>query len=151
MTDDFMRRFDDLDYPGRRKPLNREVSKPPKTESTDWADKPLKYKVNGKDQEFFSIGHLANALGYSVQSIRAWEQNNLLPRSPFRAPTPRRANQPEQVVKGRRLWTREQIEGILRIAQEEGVLLNRKQPTPAFARKVAILFQELLRAHNHTQ
>lgn len=141
---DFMSRFDDLDYPGRRKPVNRVTPKVQNEVSTDWDEKPLKYKVAGEDREFFTIGHLAKALGYSVQSIRAWENSRLLPRSRYRTPSPRKADQPGHLVKGRRLWTREQIEGILRIASEEGVILNKKPPTPQFARRVAALFDSLL-------
>lgn len=142
MTDDWLSRFDDLDYPGRRKPVNR-VTPPEQTESNDWSDKPLKYMVAGEEREFFTIGHLAKALGYSVQSIRAWENQRLLPRSRYRTPSPRQADQPGHLVKGRRLWTRAQIEGILRIASEEGVILNKKPPTPRFATRVTALFDSL--------
>lgn len=147
MTDWLSDKFSDLDYPGRRKPMNRSyvVNAP---EPVGWADKPLVYKVAGMDMEFFTIGHLAKALGYSVQSIRAWENNALLPKSRYRTPSPRAANQPEHLRKGRRLWTREQIEGILRIASEEGVILNKKPPTPAFARRVQTMFNELHQSLN---
>lgn len=143
MTSDWLsEKFSDLDYPGRRKPINR-ASKKEKHEDTGWADKPLVYKVGGEDHQFFTIGHLAKALGYSVQSIRAWENSMLLPKSRYRTPSPKMANQPEHLRKGRRLWTRGQIEGILRIASEEGVILNKKPPTPAFARRVQALFNEI--------
>lgn len=140
---DWLSKFDDLDYPGRRKPVNRVTPKEQTEAVTDWADKPLTYKVAGVDREFFTIGHLAKALGYSVQSIRAWENSRLLPKSRYRTPSPRKAEQPGHLVKGRRLWTREQIEGILRIASEEGVILNKKPPTARFAQRVAQLFDSL--------
>jgi hypothetical protein len=147
---DWIKKFDGLDYPGRRKPVNR-VTPPAHTEATDWADKPLKYMVNGVEQEFFTIGHLARAIGYSVQSIRAWENTRLLPKSRYRTPTPRRANQPVHITKGRRLWTREQIEGIVRIASEEGVILNKKPPTQRFAFRVQALFNELFNSQSQPQ
>lgn len=142
MSDWLSEKFSDLDYPGRRKPINRSPAKAG-GESADWAEKPLVYKVNGVDTEFFTIGHLAKALGYSVQSIRAWENGLLLPKSRYRTPNPRLANQPEVLQKGRRLWTREQIEGILRIASEEGVILNKKPPTQRFAFRVQTFFNGL--------
>jgi hypothetical protein len=142
VTDDWLSKFDSLDYPGRRQPVNR-VTPKVQNEAVDWAAKPLKYMVGGEEREFFSIGHLAKALGYSVQSIRAWENTQLLPKSRYRSPNQRRANQPEHLTKGKRLWTREQIEGILRIASEEGVILNKKPPTPRFAARVRVLFNEL--------
>ena len=142
MTNDWLSQFNDLDYPGRRKPVNRVPQKGEGGEDTGWAEKPLVYKVGGEDREFFTIGHLAKALGYSVQSIRAWENSLLLPKSRYRTPSPRLANQPEHLRKGRRLWTREQIEGILRIASEEGVILNKKPPTQRFAYRVQALFNE---------
>ena len=141
---DWMSKFDDLDYPGRRKPVNRVTPQEQNAPVSDWSDKPLTYMVNGETQEFFTIGHLAKALGYSVQSIRAWENSRLLPRSRYRTPSPRKADQPGHLVKGRRLWTRQQIEGILRIAAEEGVILNKKPPTPRFAARVGELFTSLL-------
>ena len=61
--------FNDLDYPGRRRPKNRSTQPPP--DKQVWDDKPLHYLVNGEKREFFIIGHLAKALDYSVQSIRA--------------------------------------------------------------------------------
>lgn len=142
MTDPILSRFADINVPGRRKPANRD--KPVKVvETPDWDSKPVKYMVKGVMVEFFTIGHLARALGYSVQSIRAWEQQGLMPKSPYRSPKPRKEQVPGATVKGRRLWTRAQIEGILRIAEEMGVVLNRKPPTKAFAIKVNNLYAEL--------
>jgi len=134
--------FEDLDYPGRRKPKNRGEAPPPPR--AVWDDKPLIYNVDGKPQEFFIIGHLAKALDYSVQSIRAWEDKGLLPRSPYRSPKTKGKAQASGSRKGKRLWTREQIEGIVRLAQQHKVILNKKPPTPAFAQDVAALFAKLV-------
>lgn len=147
--DDWLSSFDSLDYPGRRKPANR-TEKKQETASEDWYAKPLKFMVNGEMREFFTIGHLAKATGYSVQSIRAWENTHLLPKSRYRTPSPKMSRSPEHIVKGRRLWTREQIEGILRIAKEEGVILNKKAPTPRFAQRVQELFNELFQPTQQT-
>lgn len=141
----FLDRFSDIGVPGRRAPMNRAAPAETVTDTTPvWDDKPLKYLVKGVEQEFFTIGAVATALGVSVQSIRAWEQKGLMPRSPYRSPRPRRAQLPDKASKGRRLWTREQVDGILRLAREEGVILNRKPPTPRFAQRVSQLFIELI-------
>ena len=135
-------RFQDLDYPGRRKPVNRDKTAPP-PEPALWDAKPVHYKIGGELQEFFTISHLAKALGYSVQSVRAWEAQSLLPRSQYRSPRTRKPVAAGRSDKGKRLWTREQIEGILRLAQKHKVIINREPPTPAFHDDVARLFQEL--------
>lgn len=146
MSDQLAERFNDLDYPGRRKPINRSKAEPDRPE---WDDKPLYYLVDGEKREFFIIGHLAKALGYSVQSIRAWEDKGLLPRSPFRSPRTRKPVAGGRSDKGKRLWTREQVEGIVRIAKAHKVIFpdrkgNKKPPTPAFARDVATFFATLV-------
>lgn len=139
---DWMSAFDGLDYPGRKKPVNRTV-KQKEEKAPDWHEKPIKFMVGGVQREFYTIRHIAAALGYSVQSIRTWENSRLLPKSRYRAPAPRKSGSPAHITKGRRLWTREQIEGILRIASEEGVILNKKPPTARFAVRVQALFNEL--------
>ena len=135
-------RFSDLDYPGKKVPVNRSKKNAP-VEVNHWDDKPVYYKINGEKREFFTISHLAAALGYSVQSIRAWEAQTLLPRSGIRGPRTVRPVAAGRSDKGKRLWTREQIEGILRLAREHKVIVNREPPTPAFYRDVARLFEEL--------
>jgi len=133
--------FEDLDYPGRRKPKNRGTPPPPPP--VEWDAKPLEYRVGGVKREFYTIGHLAKALGYSVQSIRAWEDKGLMPRSPFRSPRTAAPVAAGRSDKGKRLWTHDQIEGILRLAEQHKVILNKKPPTPAFARDVAAFFATL--------
>lgn len=141
-------RFSDLDYPhpGKRKPVNR-GSKDTPVEDNTWDAKPVVYKVGGEKREFYTISHLAKALGYSVQSIRAWEAQMLLPRSGIRGPRTVRPVAAGRSDKGKRLWTHEQIEGILRLAQKHKVILPykglRNPPTPAFCADVARLFEEL--------
>ena len=108
-----------------------------------WDERPVRYMVSGEVREFYTISHLAAALGYSVQSIRAWEDKGALPRSPFRSPRTAKPVAGGRSDKGKRLWTREQIEGIVRLARRHKVILNKKPPTAAFARDVKVLFQQL--------
>jgi len=143
MSDSLAERFDDLDYPGRRKPVNRGTAKTPAVDTPTWDDRPVRYMVNGEVREFFTISHLAAALGYSVQSIRAWEDKGALPRSPFRSPRTAKPVAGGRSNKGKRLWTREQIEGIVRLARRHNVILNKRPPTAAFARDVKVMFDKL--------
>jgi hypothetical protein len=133
--------FQDLDYPGRRKPKNRGTPPPPPP--VEWDAKPLYYRVDGEKREFFVIGHLAKALGYSVASIRAWEDKSLMPSSGYRSPRTKAPVAGGRSDKGKRIWTREQIVGIVRIAEEHKVILNKKPPTRAFAKDVAAFFASL--------
>ena len=142
-----MEKFEDLDYPGRRPPANR-TKKKADPEEEMWDAKPVYYMVGGEKQEFFLISHLAKALDYSVQSIRAWEAQGLLARTPFRSPRTAKPVAGGRSNKGKRLWTREQVVGIIRIAKKHKVIFpNRKgvkhPPTAAFAAEVGEFFQSL--------
>lgn len=95
--------------------------------------------IRGIEVQFFGIGDLARVLNRKPMTIRAWENERLLPPSGFTKPG--RDGDPRG---RRRLWTRKQIEGIWRIAMEEGIL----QPGPSvlktkFTIKVTALFAQL--------
>jgi len=143
-------KFSDLEYPhpGRRKPVNRDVVTTKSSDPVEWDHRPAYYKINGERREFFLISHLAKALGYSVQSIRAWEAQGLLARTPYRSPRTKTPVAGGRSNKGKRLWTRQQVEGIVRIARKHRVIFpNRKgvkhPPTPAFAAEVGEFFASL--------
>lgn len=147
MSSDVMEKFEDLDYPGRRRPVNRS-KKTVIPEIEEWDAKPVYYMVGGERKEFFLISHLAKALGYSVQSIRAWEAQGLLARTPYRSPRTTAPVAAGRSNKGKRLWTREQVLGIIRIAKKHRVIFpNRKgvkhPPTPSFATEVGEFFNSL--------
>jgi hypothetical protein len=148
-TDPALQGFEDLEqpYPGRRKPVNRDPKPPPSDDTELWDAHPTTYVVAGEKREFFYIGALAKALGYSVQAVRLWESQGLLPNSGYRSPRTAKPTAGGRSNKGKRLWTRDQIEGILRLAKKHRVILPdrsgvRNPPTPAFARDVARLFNE---------
>lgn len=109
----------DLDdyYPGSRKkrqvPEVEESSKPADTKP-EW-DKPKYYTVGRGEYEFFTIGSLAAALDKKAVTIRLWESLGYIPVPGMWTPS--------DYERGKhRLYTRPQIEGIVRIAQEEGIL-----------------------------
>jgi hypothetical protein len=140
-------RFADLDYPGRRKPVNRDKKSKPDTDIQIWDAHPTFYEINGVAQEFFLIRHVAKALGYSVAALRVWEKEGLMPRPGHRSPRTKGKPQAYGSFKGRRLWTRQQVEVILRLAKKHKVILNRKPPTRAFAIEVGQEFDKLLAEH----
>ena len=144
MSDPILDRFSDM-IPGKKPPVNRtpEAVQAHQT-MLAWDEKPVKYFYNGEEREFFTIRSLADALGKSVVTIRSWENKGLLPKSPYRSPNPRRETIPGRTPRGNRLWTRDQVNGIIHIAKQEKVILNGKPPTKAFAAKVFALFQTLL-------
>lgn len=95
--------------------------------------------VNGIEVEFFSIGQLAAALGRKPVTIRSWEAEGILPTSGWTKPG--RDRDPRG---RRRLWTRAQVEGIWRIALEEGVLAPGPSITATrFTQRVRSLFAQL--------
>ncbi len=114
------------DYPGRRIPKNRPDA--PRTpvalaEEVDvrWDEHPLVRTVNGKELELFSIGDFALALGRRPTTIRAWEAQGVIPKARLRTTTPKGEQVPGKAVKGRRLYTRYQIDAALAAAQATGV------------------------------
>jgi len=93
----------------RRAPLPRRTAVDPA-----WARHPQHLRrPNGQLEEFHYIGALAEALGKSPCSVRRYERESVLPPTPFR----------HRVCGGpaRRLYLRDQIEGIVQIAEEEGI------------------------------
>lgn len=94
--------------------------------------------VRGSPHRFYTVGVLAAALDRKPPSMRKWERLGYLPDSGFRSPS--------KSVKGqRRLYTKEQIEGVVRIATEEGLMgeTNPNIAGTAFPARCAKLFKEL--------
>ena len=135
--------FKDLvkDYPGKLPPIQRRKKEEETQESLRWDHKPVVYNYGGVAREFFTIRHLSAALGRSQVTIRSWENKGVLPKTPFRSPAPRQSAI-QTKPKGKRLWTREQIEGLIKIAEETGCIIDDKQspPNPQFTDKATQLF-----------
>ena len=130
-------------YPGSRTPLRSATTPEKQVEdnSAGWDADPIVVKVNGVEREFFRIGALARALNRAPNTLRAWMTEGVIPPATYRT---RGAGSRGS----RRLWTREQIEGIRTIAIEEGVLIpDRHNSVLAtdFPRRVAELFAQLRR------
>jgi hypothetical protein len=71
--------------------------------------------LDGELREFYLVGALAEALGRSSQTVRWWERTGVLP-------PPHCWTTHIDPRARRRLYLREIIEGVVRIADEEGVL-----------------------------
>lgn len=83
-----------------------------------WDAHPIETYPNGVKTDMFRIGALAKALGRDSVTIRSWIRKGWLPRNMYQTP----AVYGSRGNAGRRLFTRAQIEGIIQIAKEEGVL-----------------------------
>jgi hypothetical protein len=135
-------------YPGSSKPIIRHPNRPAfrsvtasryvADEEWDKNPKPKTYKVNGKETQFFGVGNLAKALGRQPVTIRSWEREGVIPKATFQFPS-------EDPRGRRRLYTREQVEGMTKIASEEGLMdgskahINKTQFKP----RVVQLFVQL--------
>lgn len=104
-------------FPGSRQPLPAsEVKKKSKPKDpVTWDARPVVKIVNNERTEFFTIGALAAALGRDVITVRRWQTKGLLPEARFRMPD-------KNGIRGRRLYTRAQIEAILQVADAHGIL-----------------------------
>lgn len=98
-------------YPGS----SREIGdRPEPAEPANWG-KSKTFNINGTPTEFFSVGQLAAALHRSPVTIRKWERLGYLPVASFRTPGQVRE-------KAHRLYSRAQLEIIVSIAYDEGLM-----------------------------
>jgi hypothetical protein len=110
-------------YPGsNRKKRQYEEPEPEKPELDDLPDlgKSHYYLVNNQPLALYRIGSIARALNRKSVTIRKWEQEGVIPVSPYKMPGVDPRGQ-------RRLYTKEQIESLRQIAYEEGVLYPNEQ------------------------
>lgn len=127
-------------YPGSKMVIP-EAPPPPRAKPMDddpWDLNPKVLLLNGVEVEFFPISALARAVGKSSKTIREWERIGVLPKARYRS----RHRDP---AKAYRLYSRAQIEGIRRIAGEEGMLTWKPANIQAsnFTARVVALFHSL--------
>lgn len=127
-------------YPGSKRKIERSDDDTAADPSDGWDAKPRVYKKDGKDTEFFTVGHLAMAMNRKPLTIRQWERRGIIPKSTFQ-----RAGRNGSQHGRRRLYTRAQIEGMIQIAAEEGLLSNdrREIASTNFKARVLKLFKDL--------
>jgi len=114
-------------YPGSSHPIVRHPNHPSVDSHThnigidsEWDRHPRKYQVNGVEIEFFTIGHLALALGRRPVTLRLWEREGIIPKATYQINS-------ESKNGRRRLYTREQVEGLVKLAVEEGILISHQR------------------------
>lgn len=108
--------FKDLpDFPGKTPPKNRSTKKTSGRELEDRYNgaRGKTFKVNGEDRTFFSVGDLAKCLNRQPVTIRMWEQRGWIPKATYRTPTPKGQQIPGKTLKGRRLYSLEQVEFLM--------------------------------------
>lgn len=128
-------------YPGSKRKIDHsEDADDPKVITDGWDAKPRMYKRNGVDTEFFTVGHLAVAMNRKPLTIRQWERKGIIPKSTYQ-----RAGRNGSQHGRRRLYTRAQVEGMIKIASEEGLLTNdrREIASTNFKARVLTLFKQL--------
>jgi hypothetical protein len=133
---DLLRAFGPLQdeyYPGSRqkrresKEMRRERLTDERRQTRDdeeWDAHPVKDKVHPvtkQPMELFTVGALAKALLRDAVTMRAWLRKGWMPQATFQT----KPVYGSRGNAGRRLWTRTQIEGIVKIAREEGLLDER--------------------------
>lgn len=111
---EFFNNLEAPDYPGKTPPKNREK----RTSGTNLEDrfngaKGKVFRVNGEDKVFYSVGDLAKCLNRKPVTIRMWEQRGWIPKATYRTPTPRGQQIPGKTLKGRRLYSLEQVEFLM--------------------------------------
>lgn len=121
-------------YPGSKK-KRRAVSR----RTDPWESFPyMDLTVRGEPRRFYGVGVLAQLLGRKPPAVRKWERLGYIPESRYRSPGRGQHGQ-------RRLYTREQIEGLVELAKEEGLIGDsiRNVSATNFPARAAALFKEL--------
>jgi hypothetical protein len=112
--DDILSKFDKPapdapTVPGRR-PLKNAGDDPEPLDGFNLAElKSTTWHIGGEDREFYSIGELAKAIGRTPVTVRSWESKGWLPAPRFRTPSPRAEQLPGKAMKGKRLYSAEQV------------------------------------------
>lgn len=125
-------------YPGTSTPITvRTRTSEPQDDDDLFARPRTDYTVNGRPFHCFAVGVLARAMNRHPVTIRRWEKEGVLPKTSFRSPK-------TQGKGSARLYTREQIEGIVEIAKDEGLYDGSKPVAETkFTERVRQLFVDI--------
>jgi len=114
---DMLDRLTDGYYPGSKMKIQDRAPDPEPEPEIIWP-KGRVLTISGYEVECFTTGQLAGLLGgRKAVTIRAWEADGILPKSGYYVP-----GRDGDVRGRRRYFTKTQVEGVLDIAREEGVL-----------------------------
>lgn len=89
-------------------------------------------KINGERVTLYSINKLAMELGRTSQTVRKWEVAGFLPKALFK-----------DVATGRRMYSQEQIDAIVRCAEEAKIRQGYSVANTSFPEKVHKAIQEV--------
>jgi len=110
-------------YPGSTVPKSRAAVKAKNlTDDPFYGTKPVYFLVNGEKTPFYKIGDVASLLHRSPTTIRAWESRGYIPNATYRTDKPTGTQIPGKSVKGCRLYTKHQVELLLRSLQQFGLV-----------------------------
>lgn len=115
------------DWPGNTPPKNRSTTQKPISSEKYNGAKSKTYRISGIDRELLTVGELAKALGRKAITIRMWENQGWIPKATYRTSPPSGQQIPGKPSKGRRLYSIEQLETLLKAAS----LYSIDQPSKA--------------------
>jgi len=122
--------FGDLpNYPGKRPPKNRGGVKKDVDADPFVFLRATYYMVRGEKTAFYTVGELAKALERQPVTIRMWELRGIIPTPSFRTAPPAGEQIPGKPLKGRRLYSKQQVELLIYAVKHYG--LNNPRGTDA--------------------
>lgn len=142
MTSMFSELFEGVDtYPGSKQRRDGTVSRAPQPDDVNPLDGIKPYLTSDDGKEYYKIGQLAAILGRKSGTVRKWEHDGHLPSATYQT----NANENRDERARRRLYSREQVEGIWEIAKDEGLLNDSRVyiGRTKFTQRVTKLFQSL--------
>jgi hypothetical protein len=117
--DDFL--GDLPNYPGKKPPKNRAGSKPAVNDDPFVFLHATYYTVRGEKTAFYTVGEVAKALDRKPGTIRKWEERGFIPTPSFRTAPPDGEQIPGKSLKGRRLYSKKQVELLLYSVEHFGL------------------------------
>lgn len=123
-------------FPGSRQPLGRAPGLRDPLEGLSGKT----FTIKGREVELFTITELSRALNRQPVTVRKWESHGYIPKATFVKPGT------DGDPRGRRrLYSREQVEALVRIATEEKVLvdLHRQISKTQFKAKALAAFKQI--------
>lgn len=117
------------DYPGKRKPKNREEKQVAGRESIPvdpFFNVPKKTVViKNQETDLYTVGAVAQIIGRKQQTLRKWEEKGWIPAPTYRSVKSSGSPSVNGSGKGYRLYTRAQVEVLLTALEENGLLGDR--------------------------
>lgn len=124
-------------YPGSRERRSTSPAPAAGMPAEDLLGPGMVLELRGQSVEFYTIGQVARAIGRQAGTLRKWETDGILPPTIYQKPS-------KDPRGRRRLYSRAQADGIIRLAIECGVMdAGPRHPLKDFSTKVWALFNEL--------